>query len=140
MNIRTKLVLFVVSLAVITYSTSALFIHWVHPTFFPRANVVTFELITYGLGIIWSGIFAAIFSGFFTKPLSTLKQSAERVADHQIGRDVELPPTNDEIRAVSESFQHVVESLRQIVRQIDRSVAQTTSTAKSMADSLHETS
>ena len=48
-------------LAVVTYSTSALLINYIGPKFFPNFEPFVFEISTYALGIIWSGILAALF-------------------------------------------------------------------------------
>lgn len=72
-GLRKQLVLFVSILAIITYSTSLIFIEYIQPQFFPNINRVIFEIITYALGIIWSGILAAAFSSFIIKPLQNLE-------------------------------------------------------------------
>ena len=72
-GLKSKIVLFVVTLAVITYTTSALFINYLQPNFFPEINSFVFELITYALGIVWSGILAYFFSSLLVKPLQNLE-------------------------------------------------------------------
>lgn len=118
-GLRKKLVVFVAALAVITYSTSAVFINWVQPVFFPNVQPFLFEIITYALGILWSGILAALFSIVLTKPLHRLEEAAMKVADGKIGSDIELSNSSDEIHSVSEAFRQVVINLRTIVEQIE---------------------
>ncbi|AXI01129.1 methyl-accepting chemotaxis protein [Sporosarcina sp. PTS2304] len=118
-GLRKKLVLFVVILAVITYTTSAIFINWVQPTFFPDVRPFVFELITYAMGVMWSGILAALFSVILTKPLQRLETAAMKVADGKIGSDIQLPNSSDEIHSVSQAFQQVVINLRSIIEQIE---------------------
>jgi len=133
-GLRLKLVLFVSILALITYSISFLFIEFVQPTFFPEINRKLFEVITYLLGITWSGILAAIFSVILIKPLQQLEYSAKRVAEGKIGQDVVMPKTNDEIRSVAMAFQQMVLNLRQMVESIDENFQQTNQSIIKLSD------
>lgn len=137
-GLRRKLVLFVGILALVTYSTSFVFIHYLHPTLFSKIsfleNEVVFEIITYLLGITWSCILAAIFSVVIVRPLQRLEQAATKVADGKIGQDVEMPKTNDEIRSVAEAFQLMLVNIRQMVDSIDRNFQKTNATIIDLTD------
>ncbi|WP_341301586.1 HAMP domain-containing methyl-accepting chemotaxis protein [Lysinibacillus sp. FSL H8-0500] len=133
-GLRLKLVLFVSALALVTYSISFIYIEFIHPTFFPDTNRKLFEVITYGLGIIWSGILAAIFSIILVKPLQRLEHSATLVAEGKIGQDVQMPKTQDEIRSVAEAFQQMVLNLRQMVESIDQNFQQTNQSIIQLSD------
>lgn len=133
-GLRRKLVLFVSILALITYSVSFIFIEFVQPTFFPEMNRKTFEVVTYLLGIIWSGVLAAIFSVILVKPLQQLEQAASRVAEGKIGKDVPMPRTNDEIRSVAEAFQLMVVNLRQMIESIDHNFQETNQSIVHLSD------
>ncbi len=130
-SLRKKLVLFVTLLALITYSTSFVFIHFLHPYFFSNfaflSNKIWFEILTYILGITWSGILAAILSVVITKPLQRLEATATRVAEGKIGQDVDMPKTRDEIQSVAEAFQLMLVNLRQMVESIDSNFQKTNS-------------
>ncbi|WP_413057979.1 methyl-accepting chemotaxis protein [Sporosarcina sp. 179-K 3D1 HS] len=132
-GLRKKLVLFVAILAIITYSTSAFFIYVLQPNFFPDFEPFWFAVITFGLGIAWSAILAALFSTILTKPLQKLEAAAIRVADGKIGTEVELPKSSDEIRSVAEAFQQMVVNLRSIVGQIEENFEQTASTVEHLS-------
>ena len=132
-GLKWKLVIFVTILAIVTYSTSAVFINFLQPTFFPNANPVWFGIMTYGMGIFWSAVLAALFSNVLTKPLQKLEAEAMRVAEGNIGTDIELPNSSDEIRSVAEAFQQVVLNLRGIVGQIETNFEKTSSSV----DILH---
>lgn len=136
-GLRAKLVLFIVILAVITYTTSAVFINWVQPTFFPNVRPFVFQLLTYAMGIMWSGILAAMFSTILTKPLQRLETAAMKVADGKIGTDIQLPNSSDEIHSVSKAFQQVVVNLRNIIEQIESNFQ---ATAQSVDELTKETS
>ncbi|MFJ7736092.1 methyl-accepting chemotaxis protein [Lysinibacillus sp. NPDC097287] len=133
-GLRRKLVLFVSILALITYTVSFIFIEFVQPTFFPETNRKTFEVVTYLLGIIWSGILAAIFSVVLVKPLQQLEHSASRVAEGKIGKDVSMPRTHDEIRSVAEAFQQMILNLRQMVESIDHNFQETNQSIIHLSD------
>lgn len=127
-GLRKKLIIFVTVLAFVTYTTSAFFINIIQPNFFPGLAPFWFSIITFGLGIFWSAVLAGLFSTFLTKPLQQLEDAAIEVAEGNIGVDIELPRSSDEIRSVAEAFQQMVFSLREIVEQIEVNFEQTAST------------
>ncbi|WP_431029068.1 methyl-accepting chemotaxis protein [Lysinibacillus sp. LZ02] len=133
-NLRTKLVLFVGILALITYSVSFIFIEFIQPMFFPSVNRQLFEVITYILGIAWSCILAAVFSIVLVKPLQQLEQTATRVAEGKIGQDVKMPNTNDEIRSVAEAFQRMLVNLRGMVDGIEQNFQTTNDTIQQLSN------
>src|SRR4051794_17136887 len=110
-NLRRKLVLFVGILALITYSTSYIFMEYVQPMFFESMNRNVFQITTYALGIFWSCLLAGVFSIIIVRPLQRLEHSANLVAEGKIGNDVEMPKTNDEIRSVAIAFQAMITNL-----------------------------
>lgn len=133
-NLRRKLVLFVGILALVTYSVSFIFIEYIHPMFFASTNAAIFQLVTYALGIIWSCVLAAIFSIIIVRPLQRLEHSANRVAEGKIGKDVEMPKTQDEIRSVAEAFQLMVTNLRTMVQGIEDNFKTTNATVVDLSE------
>ena len=133
-NLRRKLVLFVGILALITYSTSFVFIEFIQPMFFKSVNSSLFQIITYSLGIFWSCALAAVFSIILVRPLQRLEKSANSVAEGKIGKDVEMPKTNDEIRNVAEAFQLMVTNLRKMVEGIEDNFKKTDATIVNLSD------
>lgn len=132
-NLRTKLVLFVGILALVTYSVSFIFIEYIQPTLFSSVNPNIFQIITYCLGIAWSCILAAIFSVIIVKPLQKLEQTATRVAQGKIGQDVDMPKTNDEIRSVAQAFQLMLVNLRGMVDGIEDNFQKTNDTIQQLS-------
>ena len=63
-------------------------------------------------GYFGQALLAALFSTILTKPLQNLEKRPIKVADGEIGTDIELPKSSDEIRSVAEAFQHMVVNLR----------------------------
>jgi methyl-accepting chemotaxis protein len=132
-GLRKKLVLFVTILAIVTYTTSALVINVVQPQFFPQFDPLWFAVLTYAMGIFWSGVLAALFSTILTKPLQNLEMAAIKVANGEIGTDIVLPKSSDEIHSVAEAFQHMVLNLRTIVEQIETNYEKTASTVDNLS-------
>lgn len=135
-SLRKKLVLFVSILAVVTYSTSFFFIEFLQPNFFPNFSRQWFEIITYLMGVMWSGILAAVFSGIIAKPLQKLEAVATKVAEGKIGQDVEVPKSDDEIRSVAIAFQQMVGNLREMVEKIGDNFQSTNQTIIQLSDEM----
>lgn len=148
-SLRKKLILFVGALALITYSTSFVFIEFIQPMFFENVDRKLFEIITYALGITWSCILAGVFGVILVRPLQRLEETATRVAEGKIGQDVEMPKTTDEIRSVAEAFQRMLDNLRIMVDGIDSNfkitnntigeLSEQTASAAYKADSIAQT-
>lgn len=132
-GLRKKLIVFVTVLALVTYTTSGLFINVIQPQFFPGISVFWFTIITFGLGIFWSAVLAGLFSTILTKPLQQLESAAIEVAEGNIGVDIELPRSSDEIRSVAEAFQQMVFSLRTMVEQIESNFEKTADTIDNLS-------
>lgn len=118
-GLRKKLIVFVVALAIATYSASFIFIEYIQPAFFANTSRQVFEMITYTLGIIWSGILAAIFGIILVKPLQQLEKVANEAAKGNISQEVELPKTRDEMHSLAVAFQTMLGNLRQMVTHIE---------------------
>lgn len=119
--------MFTTVLALITYSTSGVFIYILYPLFKDILPVgeFTFTVITLSLGIIWSGILAFFFAALIIRPLQKLEKIALKAAHGDIGEDVELPRTDDEIRSLGVAFNHMLYSLRDMVLKIDENFQET---------------
>lgn len=126
-GLRKKLVLFVTALAIVTYSTSGVFIYILYPMFkdiIPLGEV-SFTLITLLLGITWTGILAFLAAGYIIKPLQKLEKVALEAANGDISVDVELPKSDDEIRSLGIAFNHMLLNLRDMVQKIDENFSET---------------
>ncbi|MHA6258987.1 methyl-accepting chemotaxis protein [Sporosarcina sp. CAU 1771] len=132
-GLRFKLVIFVTVLAITTYTTSAVFINIIQPQFFPTMNPFWFSVLTYGMGIFWSGVLAAVFGTILTRPLQRLESAAIKVAEGNISSDIELPNSSDEIHSVAEAFQLMVVNLRTIVGEIEMNFEKTAQTVDKLS-------
>ncbi|MCS0655012.1 methyl-accepting chemotaxis protein [Cytobacillus firmus] len=150
-GLRKKLVLFITSLAIITYTTSAVFLYFLFPSIeemLPFGEAV-FTFLTLAMGIFWSGVLAFFAAGFIIKPLQKLEKTALMAANGDIGQDAELSKSDDEIRSLGIAFNHMLFNLRDMVQKIDENFKETnekviamsseSSAAAEQADSIART-
>ncbi len=124
-GLSKKLTVFITVVALVTYSTSGLFIYILYPMFFSGMNEFLFTIITLTLGIVWSGILAFFAAGFITKPLQRLEQVAINAADGNIKEDLEVSKSDDEIRSLGITFNHMLSNLRMMVQSIEENFRET---------------
>ncbi|MFD0050846.1 methyl-accepting chemotaxis protein [Actinomycetes bacterium NPDC127524] len=124
-GLRKQLVLFITSLALITYATSELFIYYVHPMFFKSMDERMFTILTLFMGVIWSGILAFFAAVLIVKPLKKLETAALRASQGDISKDAELPKSDDEIRSLGQAFNHMLFNLRDMVQNIETNFQET---------------
>ncbi|MBM7690673.1 methyl-accepting chemotaxis protein [Peribacillus deserti] len=124
-GLRKKLVIFTTLLAIITYSTSALFIYGVYPFVSNYLHEGLFNLIILALGIAWSGVLAFFAARFLTKPLQVLEKAAIKAASGDLTEDLALSKSDDEIRSLGEAFNHMLFNLRDMVQKIDKNFQET---------------
>ncbi|MEI4831777.1 methyl-accepting chemotaxis protein [Bacillus sp. FJAT-53711] len=118
-GLRIQLVLFTTILALITYSTSVVFIYVVYDYVHEYVNQTMYNIIVMILGVIWSGILAYFAADFLIKPLRKLEEAAHKAANGDIREDVSLPKADDEIRSLSVAFNAMLGNLRTMVKNID---------------------
>jgi methyl-accepting chemotaxis protein len=118
-SLRLKLVLFTTILALITYSTSAFFIHVISNYADHIISPSVFTTITLLLGIFWSGVLAYFGSGFLTRALQRLESFAYKAAEGHINEDVPLTKSNDEIQGLSIAFNKMLHNMRNMVQSIE---------------------
>jgi len=120
-GLRLKLVLFTTILAIITYSTSAFFLYFLYDYVvdFWQVSMEVYTIVILLLGIIWSGLLAFFAARLITKPLNRLAAVASEVANGQLNQEVVIPSSDDEIRALSTSFDTMLKNLQEMVQNID---------------------
>ncbi|WP_174734249.1 methyl-accepting chemotaxis protein [Mesobacillus harenae] len=120
-GLRHKLVVFTVSLALITYTTSAFFIYFLYPyisRFLPISETV-YTMISLSMGIIWSGILAFFAASVIVKPLQNLEKAVIKAAYGDLREEVKLARSDDEIRSLGLAFNNMQTSLKEMVQQIE---------------------
>lgn len=135
-SLRKKLVLFITFLAVITYSTSALFIYGVYPLLVKSIDIssYTFTVITLIMGIFWSGVLAFIAAGVIVKPLQKLEKTALDAAHGDISKDAEISKSDDEIKSLGIAFNHMLFNLREMVQNIEANFNKTNNNVKELSE------
>lgn len=135
-NLQMKLVVFTTLLALITYSTSAFFIYFVHDYVKPFWNISLqwFIILTLLLGIIWSGILAFFAARFITKPLQRLEQAASSAAQGNLNQEIIIPRSDDEIRALSIAVDAMFKNIQNMVHNINRNFNNTSKTVSTMKE------
>lgn len=98
-SIRLKFVLFTATLAIITYSTSYAFIFFLYDYLKDQValSLEWYTIITFILGIPWSGILTFFFARIITKPIENLEKVATEAASGNLSQTVEIPKSDDEI-------------------------------------------
>ncbi|MBA9027881.1 methyl-accepting chemotaxis protein [Peribacillus huizhouensis] len=125
-GLRKKIVIFITILALITYSTSGVFLYGLYPLFFDEQfNRTTFTILTLAGGIFWSALLGFFAAGFITKSLQKLEQVALKAAHGDICEDVEISKTDDEIRSLGIAFNYMLYNLRDMVKKIDENFKET---------------
>lgn len=124
-SLRKQMALFITVVAIITYSTSAVFIYLLYPIFFKNFNQMGFTIVTLSAGVIWSSLIAFMAAGFIIKPLQKLERVALKAAHGDIGEDAEISKIDDEIRSLGIAFNHMLFNLRDMVLNIDDNFKET---------------
>ncbi|CAH0345070.1 methyl-accepting chemotaxis protein [Bacillus sp. CECT 9360] len=125
LGLRKKLIILSTTLALITYSTSYLFIYVLYPLFFEEMSEALFTAITLSLGIVWSAILTFFAAGLIIKPLQKLERVALEAADGNIKVNVEVSNSDDEIRSLGIAFNHMLRNLRGMVQSIEENFRET---------------
>lgn len=121
-SLRLKLVLLTTILAIITYSFTALFIYLVYDYIQAYWDISRqyFNILTLVLGIIWSGVLVYFAARFVTNPLEKLEKVASSVADGDLNQLITYGNSDDEIRALTVSFDKMVKNLKDMIHNIDQ--------------------
>ncbi|WP_428910110.1 methyl-accepting chemotaxis protein [Niallia sp. Krafla_26] len=135
-GIRKQLVIFTTTLAIITYTTSGFFIYILYPIVkdFIGIGEMTFTIITFLLGIIWSGILAFFAAVIIINPLRKLEKVAIKAASGDISEKVDIPKVDNEIRSLAVAFNEMLVKLREMVHNIDQNFQQTNETVLSISN------
>src|SRR5699024_12273694 len=89
-------------LSFITYTCSAIFIYVIYDFISPYVHLreEIFIMMTFLLGMIWTGILAFVAARFITKPLQQLEAAAREGAKGNVEHEIHIPEADYEIRAI----------------------------------------
>ncbi|WP_066143975.1 methyl-accepting chemotaxis protein [Lederbergia lenta] len=118
-GLQKKLVIFTIMLALITYSTSALFLYIVYPYVTNYISQQAFTILTLLMGIIWSGILAYAAASMIIRPLQRLEQAVVQAGEGDIETDVDVKEVDDEINSLGRAFNVMLGNLREMIHHID---------------------
>lgn len=135
-NLRKKLVLFTTTLAVITYTFSALFIYVLFDYIqgFLGISESVYIILVLVFGVIWSGILAFFAARIITKPLQMLERAATQAADGDLDQEITIPRSDDEIRALAIAFDTMLANIRGMVTDIDANIESSNRTVTRMKE------
>lgn len=139
-NLRMKLVLFTTVLALITYSTSAVFIYFLYDYVqqFIDVSQQTYIIIILLLGIFWSGVLAYFAARVITKPLQNLEAAASKVAEGDLNQTIEISRSDDEIRSLGIAFNGMLKNLNQMIENINHNFENTNQTVIQIREASNE--
>ncbi|WP_217586401.1 methyl-accepting chemotaxis protein [Lentibacillus saliphilus] len=129
-GLRLKLMIFTTVLAIITYSTSAVFMYVIYDyvSEYLQISFQVYSFLVLAGGIFWSGLLAYLAARFITKPLESLEQVATQAAEGDLNQVVQIHKSDDEIRSLGIAFDAMLTNLRTMVDNIDNHFEHTNET------------
>ncbi|MFC4767086.1 methyl-accepting chemotaxis protein [Effusibacillus consociatus] len=131
-SLTKKIVLGIVTLALVTYLTTAFFLFVLKKWLALEMPEVVFVSGTLLLGVIWSGILGYFAARIITKPLISLVEVATLAASGDLRRQAEVFDSDDEIRQLGLTFNRMLQNLRTMVSNISGNFQQTHSSVNEM--------
>jgi methyl-accepting chemotaxis protein len=114
-GIMKKVVLGITVVSTVTYGTSAFFILVLKDFFKGIISDGLFMLITFALGVFWTGFLGMLAARWFVKPLQQLMETSNQVSEGHLNINVTPWRSNDELSVLSISFGKMVNQLRTII-------------------------
>jgi len=137
-SLQKKMVLGIMSLAVVTYTVSGLFIFFVVDYAKEYMAEWLFVTLTLSLGIIWSGILGFFAAGIISKPIRQIEEAARKAATGDLSVEVQPSKSDDELRALGLAFNQMLESLRFIVQDITANFDKTNKNVSSLTEAAQQ--
>src|SRR5699024_8133966 len=133
-SLQKKLVLFTTILALITYTTSGIFIYVIYDLVKDSINLseTSFVIITLLLGIIWSGILAYFAGKLSTRPLQSMGRATSKAAEGYIDQKIDIANSKDEIRSLIIAVNTMFTNIQSMVQKIDYHFSNTSHTVEDM--------
>lgn len=138
MGLVKKMVLGLLSVSVITYSTSAFFIFVLKPWFAPHMPEWTYISGVLVLGIFWTCFLGWLAAQLITRPLLRLTKTVNGVASGDLSVAIPTYRANDEIGSLHRSFETMLMSLHEMVTGITASVSMTDRSIHTLGNAIRE--
>jgi methyl-accepting chemotaxis protein len=131
------MVIGICSVAGVTYLTSALFIFYLSDIIAGNFGISGngFIIATFILGIFWCGVLGYFGAGLIVKPLQRLEQAANKVAEGDIRNNIDLPKSDDELRSLAIAYNHMINNLRDMVKEVNANFSATNEKVIEMKES-----
>ncbi|SER62966.1 methyl-accepting chemotaxis protein [Salisediminibacterium halotolerans] len=133
-SIKRKMVLGICTVAAVTYSMSAFFIFvvsdYVEASLGMSAN--GFIVLTFVLGIIWTGILGYLGARAIVRPLERLEKGAAKVASGDLKNGVDVPKSDDELRSLAQAYNQMIASLQTMFQDVNSHFSTTNEQVKTM--------
>lgn len=138
MGLVKKMVLGLLVVSVITYSTSAFFIFVLKPWLAPHMPEWAYISGVLALGIFWTCLLGWLAAQLITRPLLRLTKIVNAVASGDLSVTIPLYRAQDEIGSLHRSFETMLMNLHEMVAGIKASVAVTDQSIHTLSNAIRE--
>ncbi|OEF96875.1 hypothetical protein BHF68_06785 [Desulfuribacillus alkaliarsenatis] len=134
------MVLSITGLAFITYGCSAFFLLVLRDYFYEYFGMTetTVVVMTLSMGIMWSAILGFVIARLISSSIIRIEKTAVEASTGCLDCKVEVGESDDEIRALGMAFNTMLESLRDMVSEINRNFEQTNANVQELTSASQE--
>jgi methyl-accepting chemotaxis protein len=138
-SLQRKMVIGITLTALVTYGTSALFIFMLKDMipYLDEMSSAIFNIIVLSLGVIWSGIIGFFAARVLSKPIERLESTMHAAAKGDLTVKFDGYKSDDEIRALGEAFNKMLQSLRGMVQDITNNIEKTNQHVAELSGASH---
>jgi len=140
-SLTKKFMLGIFVLSLITYGTSAFVIIYLLDYLNGIVELISYNGFIAGtlvLGVIWSVIFGFIAAKIITKPIVSLEAVARQAATGNLTVDAKITKSADELMALSQAFNQMMENIRAMIKDIDENFTSTNSNVEELKGASEE--
>ncbi|MCR8643044.1 methyl-accepting chemotaxis protein [Paenibacillus sp. N1-5-1-14] len=131
-----KILLGIITVSIITYGTSAIFIFYLKDIIAPSMPQWIYNCGVLALGIFWTSLLAYLAAKWFTRPLIALSHSMNEAAGGNLRVDVPKHPFDDEIQTLTLSFGTMLHNLNQMIKEIADHAVVTNQSADTVSQAI----
>lgn len=136
-----KLVIGILVVSATTYGTSALFIFVLRPIIAPHMNEWAYIAGILVLGILWTGFLGWIAAKLIIRPLTRLTNVTHAVASGDLNIEIPKVPayhSQDEIGKLHQSFQTMLNNLREMIADVTSSAEVTDQGVSTLSEAIRQ--
>lgn len=135
-GLQRKMVLGMLVVSVVTYSTSAFFIYVLKPYLAPAMNEFTYAVLIFMLGVFWTCLLGWLAARFIVRPLMQLTKAAREAAQGQLHVDIPSYPFKDEVQVLVQAFATMIGNLQTMISEMQSSVDITTRNTSALSSAV----